>query len=137
MLRMTGELQGLDEALRYTAALVRLNRQYLRDAVEFILKELRDYAKIHAPFKDRTGNLRSSIQYEMDPSGAPSGVLMAGMEYAIWVELHDDLWVLQGAIDFYKPKIDQLFKGLIRIEQPDLDAEAKRAKAYYRELRGH
>lgn len=136
MLRITGSLDGLEEALRYTAAMVRLKEIKMRDAVQYVLTELRDYARRHAPFQDRTGNLRNSINYEMDPEPAASGVLMAGMEYAIWVELREGYWVLQGAIDFYKPKLDRLFAGLIRIEQPDLDAEAKRAKAYYRQLRG-
>lgn len=136
MFRLTGELEGMDEALRYTAAMARLSEINLRKAVDIILRELRDYARIHAPFTDRTGNLRGSIKYELDPSGKPAGVLMAGMEYAIWVELRDGYWVLQGAIDFYRPKIEELFAGLIRIEQPDLDQEAKRATAYYRQLRG-
>jgi len=56
--------------------------------------------------------------------------------YAIHVERLEGYWVLSGALDFYAPKIDELFAGRIRIEQPDLDAEAERAKAYYRDLRG-
>lgn len=136
MIRATGTLEGLDDALRYTAAMVRLNEIKMRDAVEYILRELRDYARINAPFTDRTGNLRNSIAYEMDPPPAASGTLLAGMAYAIFVERREGYWVLQGAIDFYAPKIDELFAGLIRIEQPDLDAEAARARAYYRELRG-
>lgn len=136
MLRITGELEGLDEALRYTAAFVRLNEVNLRDAVEYILRELRDYARLNAPFTDRTGNLRNSIAYEMDPEPVAAGTLMAGMVYAIHVERLEGYWVLSGALDFYAPKIDELFAGRIRIEQPDLDAEAERAKAYYRDLRG-
>ncbi len=136
MLRVTGELEGLDEALRYTAAFVRLNEVNLRDAVEYILRELRDYARLNAPFTDRTGNLRNSIAYEMDPEPVAAGTLMAGMVYAIHVERLEGYWVLSGALDFYAPKIDELFAGRIRIEQPDLDAEAERAKAYYRDLRG-
>ena len=136
MLRITGELEGLDEALRQTAAFVRLNEINMRDAVEYILQELRDYARLNAPFTDRTGNLRNSIAYEMDPDGKPAGTLMAGMVYAIHVERLEGYWVLSGALDFYAPKIDELFAGRIRIEQPDLDAEAERAKAYYRDLRG-
>lgn len=136
MLRITGELEGLDDALRYTAAFVRLNEVNLRDAVEYILRELRDYARLNAPFTDRTGNLRNSIAYEMDPEPVAAGTLMAGMVYAIHVERLEGYWVLSGALDFYAPKIDELFAGRIRIEQPDLDAEAERAKAYYRDLRG-
>lgn len=135
-MRISGSLEGLDEALRKTAALARVGQVKWRDAVEFVLRELRDYARQNAPFKDRTGNLRNSIDYEMDPGGAPSGTLFAGMRYAIFVERREGYWVLQGAIDFYRPKLDRLFKGLIRIETPDLEAEARKATIYYRELRG-
>jgi len=133
--RISGSLEGLNEALRKTAALARVGPMKWRDAVEFVLRELRDYARQHAPFKDRTGNLRNSIDFEMDPGGAPAGTLFAGMRYAIFVERRAGYWVLQGAIDFYRPKIDQIFKGLIRIETPDLEAEARKATIYYRELR--
>jgi len=135
MLRVTGELEGVDEALRYTAAFARLNELKMRDAVEYILRELRDYAKLHAPFTDRTGNLRNSIAYEMEPAPRAAGVLLAGMEYAIFVERLQGYWVLQGAIDFYAPKIDELFAGRIRIERPDVEKEAEKATAYYRDLR--
>src|SRR5690554_7911340 len=66
-LRITGTLVGLDEALRKTAALARVGQIKWRDAVEYVLQELRSYARRYAPFKDRTGNLRNSIDYEMAP----------------------------------------------------------------------
>lgn len=135
MLRVTGELQGLDEALRKTAALVGINEVKLRDAVQYILQELEGYAKRNAPFTDRTGNLRNSIAYQMDPPPAAAGTLLAGEKYGIFVERREGYWVLQGAIDFYAPIIDRLFAGRIRIERPDLEAEAARATAYYRYLR--
>lgn len=92
MIRMTGELEGVDKALRQMAALVRLNEARMRDAVEYILRELRDYARKHAPFTDRTGNLRNSIAYEMDKGGGAAGTLLAGTEYAIYVERLEGFW---------------------------------------------
>lgn len=43
---------------------------------------------------------------------------------------------MQGAIDFYEPKLTQLFRGRIQISEPDLEREARKATVYYRELRG-
>lgn len=134
-MRLTGELRGLDEALRKTAALARIGEVKWRTAVEYVLRELRDYARLHAPFTDRTGNLRNSIAYEMDPGGRPAGTLLAGMKYGIFVERREGYWVLQGAIDFYRPKLDEIFRGRIRIEEPDLEKAAREATIYYRELR--
>jgi len=135
MIRASGELEGLEDAMQALATMVRVQEQKLRDAVEYVLREMRDYARRNAPFRDRTGNLRNSIDYEMDPPPAAAGHLIAGMEYAIWVEVREGYWVLSGAIDFFAPLIDRLFEGRIRIEQPDLDAEVRRARAYYRQLR--
>jgi len=113
-------LEGAEQALRSLDRLVELNHIKMRDAVEYILSEMRDYAKAHAPFRDITGNLRNSIQYEMDPGGKPAGTLYAGMEYAIYVELRDGYWVLQGAIDFFEPVVRRVFKDKITIQRQEL-----------------
>ena len=135
-LRITGTLSGLDEALRKTAAMARVGRKKWRDAVEYVLKELRSYARANAPFRDRTGRLRRSIDYEMAPGGEPAGTLYAGELYGIFVERREGYWVLQGAIDFYEPKLQEIFQGQIQITEPDLAREAQQATVYYRELRG-
>lgn len=92
-LRITGTLVGLDEALRKTAALARVGQIKWRDAVEYVLQELRSYARRYAPFKDRTGNLRNSIDYEMAPGGEPAGTLFAGELYGIFVERREGYWL--------------------------------------------
>lgn len=135
-LRITGTLSGLDEALRKTEALALVGRRKWRDAVEYVLKQLRSYARANAPFKDRTGRLRRSIDYEMAPGGEPAGTLYAGELYGIFVERREGYWVLQGAIDFYEPKLQEIFRGQIQITEPDLAREARKATVYYRELRG-
>lgn len=116
-------LEGADLALEKIARLVELNAVKTRDAVLSILTAMRDYAKDYAPFTDRTGNLRNSIQFEMDPNGLPAGTLYAGMEYAVYVEFRDGYWVLQGAIDYYEPIINKLFSGLIKVDRQELDAK--------------
>ena len=92
-MRISGSLEGLDEALRKTAALARVGPMKWRDAVELVLRELRDYARQHAPFTDRTGNLRNSIDYEMDPGGEPAGTLFAGELYGVFVERREGYWL--------------------------------------------
>lgn len=135
-MRMTGTREGVDEALSFLRDFYKMETMKQRQAIEYILRELRDYARLHAPFTDRTGNLRNSIDYELDPEPALSGTLFAGQMYGIFVERLEGYWVLQGAIDFYEPKLDRLFAGRLKIERPDLEREAERATLYYRRLRG-
>ena len=134
-MRMTGTREGVDEALSFLRDFYKMETVKQRQAIEYILRELRDYARLHAPFTDRTGNLRNSIDFELDPEPALSGTLFAGQMYGIFVERLEGYWVLQGAIDFYEPKLDRLFAGRLKIERPDLEREAKRATLYYRRLR--
>src|SRR5690606_677957 len=133
---MTGTREGVDEALSFLRDFYKMETVKQRQAIEYILRELRDYARLHAPFTDRTGNLRNSIDFELDPEPALSGTLFAGQMYGIFVERLEGYWVLQGAIDFYEPKLDRLFAGRLKIERPDLEREAERATLYYRRLRG-
>ena len=116
-------LEGVNETLEFLARMVDQQPQQMRKAVENILRLMRDYAKDFAPFKDRTGNLRNSIQYEMDEGGTPAGTLYAGMNYAIYVELRDGYWVLQGAIDYFEPLVNELFKGAIQVDSQMLKAK--------------
>lgn len=118
-------LDGAMEALAGLDRLVRHSERGARAAIEQILSKMRDYAKDNAPFTDRTGNLRNSIQYEMDADGSAGGTLYAGMEYAIYVELRDGYWVLQGAIDYFEPAIEKTFKGHLKVSKDMLSAKFK------------
>jgi len=113
-------LEGAKEALAGLDRLVAHSERGARQAVQIVLSKMQAYAKNNAPFQDRTGNLRNSIQYEMDPGGKPAGTLYAGMEYAIWVELREGYWVLQGAIDAFEPVIQKVFKDKIKIQRQEL-----------------
>ena len=113
-------LEGAKEALAGLDRLVAHSERGARRAVQIVLSKMQAYAKNNAPFQDRTGNLRNSIQYEMDPGGKPAGTLYAGMEYAIWVELREGYWVLQGAIDAFEPVIRKVFKDKIKIQRQEL-----------------
>ena len=113
-------LEGAKEALAGLDRLVAHSERGARQAVQIVLSKMQAYAKNNAPFQDRTGNLRNSIQYEMDPGGKPAGTLYAGMEYAIYVELRDGYWVLQGAIDFFEPVVRRVFKDKITIQRQEL-----------------
>ena len=60
-------LEGAMEALAGLDRLVQHSERGARTAVQIVLSKMQEYAKNNAPFQDRTGNLRNSIQYEMDP----------------------------------------------------------------------
>jgi len=116
-------LDGAMEALAGLDRLVRHSERGAKIAIEQVLSKMRDYAKDNAPFTDRTGNLRNSIQYEMDPEGKPAGVLYAGMNYAIYVELREGYWVLQGAIDYFEPAIKDVFKDTLQVSKEMLQGK--------------
>lgn len=116
-------LDGAMEALAGLDRLVQHSERGARTAVQIVLSKMQEYAKNNAPFKDRTGNLRNSIQYEMDPGGKPAGVLYAGMNYAIYVELREGYWVLQGAIDYFEPAIKDVFKDNLQVSKEMLQGK--------------
>jgi len=93
----------------------------LRDAVEYILVQMMNYVKLYGPWKDRTTNLRNSIQYMMDSDGSPAGTLIAGTDYAIHVENKAGYWVLSGAIDYFEPMIEEIFADKIVIVRGEMD----------------
>lgn len=82
-------LEGWDEVKRNLEHAHREMVQRAGDAAGEIADLLESYAKANAPFRDRTANLRQSI----DGTWAQIGrdvfrvVLSAGMEYAAFVEL--------------------------------------------------
>jgi hypothetical protein len=118
-------LEGAMEALAGLDRLVQRSERGARTAVQIVLSKMQEYAKNNAPFQDRTGNLRNSIQYEMDPGGKPAGVLYAGMNYAIYVELREGYWVLQGAIDYFEPAIKNVFKDNLQVSTDMLQGKFK------------
>ena len=117
-------LDGAMEALAGLDRLVQHSERGAKIAIEQVLSKMRDYAKDNAPFTDRTGNLRNSIQYEMDPEGKPAGVLYAGMNYAIYVELRDGYWVLQGAMITLNQQSD-VFKDTLKVSKEMLQGKFK------------
>lgn len=82
-------VEGLDRVLgnlhRYEAETI----QKAADAAGEIAELLEAYAKTNAPFTDRTGNLRASIDgtWSQVRGDVFRVVLSAGMEYAQFVEL--------------------------------------------------
>lgn len=110
-------------------------------------------------FEDHTGNLRNSISVnfglmqEWPANTAPSvlrglarqneipmldisgdnyyGYLSAGMEYAIYVELLEGFWVIQGTVDVFAPLIEQYLADHLAVEKLDLAALEQIAGAQY------
>ena len=153
----SADLEGVEETLEKISKFVIAEKRALEEALEYILKNMVNYAKNNAPFNDRTGNLRNSISANVeemrdwnsdtDPAVLRSkaaeleepvirvsgddyeAVFSAGMEYSIWVELKSGYWVIQGAIDKIEPLIAQYFAGYLAVEKIDLEFEASIAYA--------
>jgi hypothetical protein len=145
-------LVGVEESLAALAKFVDSEERALQDVVEYILRQMCNYVKQNGPWKDHTSNLRNSISINMEtmtewPAGTPEevlkslvsknetpvieiqgddyfGCLSAGMEYAVWVELKDGYWVLQGAIDKFEPLMEKYFADKMQVDKLDLIAAA-------------
>jgi hypothetical protein len=106
----------------------------MRVALDAVLIEMANYIKEDSGnWTDRTGNLRNSINIASDESQVPSvkssdksisqaplrheaaawvdggktlrGVVYAGMEYALYVELKEGHWVISGAFAHFENMI--------------------------------
>lgn len=141
-------LAGVEETLAMMARLVEAEERALKEALEWILRQMRNYVVQNGPWKDHTSNLRNSISINMDtmrewPEDTPAaaiqalvaeneqpvirvegddftGCLSAGMEYAIWIETTEGYWVLTGAIDKFEPLIEKYFADKMAVDKLDL-----------------
>lgn len=144
-------LLGVEESLAALAKFTENEERALKDALEWILREMCNYVKQNGPWKDHTSNLRNSISVNMDTmrewqADTPAetlralvsqnetpviqvqgddfvGCLSAGMEYAIYVELKG-FWVLTGAIDRFEPLLEKYFAGKMSVDKLDLEETA-------------
>src|SRR3989339_1491261 len=109
-------------------------RKKLENALNAVMTEMVNYIKESQVWEDRTGNLRNSISYvpafwgrsedvsvssmglvngrkdTLSASGADegdtlTGIIYAGMEYAIYVEYSPGRWVISGAFSQYPNQI--------------------------------
>ena len=149
-MEMSVELRGVEESFENMARLVAAEEKAIEDALEFVLRKMCNYAKSKegGNYKDHTSNLRNSISVNIEtmkeyPADTDLsvleglvnqnetpvikvegdeyyGVLSAGMEYAIWVELTSGYRVLQGAIDKFEPLIERYLADKISVEKLDL-----------------
>lgn len=146
---MSDGLQGFTEAMKTMDKLVQVGTLKMEQVLEYALREMCNYAKRNAPFEDQTANLRNSIginfthlkewkasdgqiaelralRQEMEQPVLEHegdkvwGYLYAGMEYSIHVERLDGFWVLEGAINFYEPQLQRMFRDKLRFNRSDL-----------------
>jgi hypothetical protein len=108
-------------------------REALRRALDAVLITMANFIKENkSNWKDQTGNLRNSINItgaeesipeyrasekpkalpplrnagaQWTAEGALVGILYAGMEYALYVELKEGHWVISGAFAEYEDKV--------------------------------
>lgn len=146
---MSDALEGFTEAMKTFDRLVTVGTAKMEQALEYALREMCNYAKTQGPWEDQTANLRNSIginftqmkvwkaseseiaelkalKSEMETPVLEHqgrnvwGYIYAGMEYAIHVERLEGYFVLQGAINFYEPKLMEIFKKKLQIQRSDL-----------------
>lgn len=156
-------LDGIEEALEALDRFAEAEERALRDAMEYILREMCNYAKQYGPYTDHTANLRNSISVNMDtmrewPTDTPAEVLKAlvsqnetpviqikgndfvgclscGMVYGVFVETKG-YWVITGAIDHFVPLIEKYFADKMAVEKLDLEQAASVAYIKYQERKG-
>ncbi len=82
-------LEGLSAVLQNIEAQKQRQVRGMAMAAGEICQLLQSYAKANAPFTDRTGNLRNSINADIEAisTDAVTMILQANMEYAPYVEL--------------------------------------------------
>lgn len=123
----SGAVKGLASAIAKTEA-VRIGvGEAQRMVMSFVLSNLVNYAKLRAPFTDRTGNLRASISWKilergvLSGTGTPGsgivGIFYAGMHYAVHVEVKDGYWVLSGAMKDLEPLIGEMLGKNLRTKK--------------------
>ena len=158
-MKVDSGFDGVEQSLNALSKFLGAVDRAAKDALEYVLREMCNYVKQNGPWKDRSGNLRNSISINMDtmrewPKDTPPstlaslvnqnetpvvrvegdgyvGVLSAGMEYAIWVELKDGYWVLQGAIDHFEPLMAKYLADRMSIDKLDLEEAATIAYLKY------
>jgi len=132
-------LTGFKESMATLQNMKRQGDQKMQLMIERALREIAKYAKQNGPWEDQTGNLRNSIginyplmqtwraaDHKIEELKAQEaqfmtpvlekegtkvwGYIYAGMEYAIHVERLDGYWVLEGALNYFKPLLENIFK---------------------------
>ena len=144
-MEIDAELEGFESTLKQLNDFVDDEERAIKDAMEFIVREIVNVAKNTGNYTDRTGNLRNSISCNIetmqeypadtDPSVLESkvsenetpvielkgdnykGVVSVGMSYGKHVENKQGYAVIQQAIDAVEPMIDEIFASKIKVSQ--------------------
>ena len=141
------ELQRVEETLKMTQRFLKAEERAVKEAMEYILRQMINYAKSQAGgnYQDRTANLRNSLSINIkdmrtyDKDTSPQllqskirelenpvieikgddyqGAISAGMEYAIFVELKSGYTVLQGSVDRFEPLIEKYLGDYLRVDK--------------------
>ncbi|MDI6872147.1 MAG: hypothetical protein QME79_12545 [Bacillota bacterium] len=123
---MSGEIEveGLGETLANLDRFVQVLEEELTQAVQFCVDLVVNDARSTDAFHDRTGNLRNSIQGEVEriAEGVIEGVVWPGMEYGKYLELGTSKMAPHS---FLGPALEKNYDRIVRT----LAAAVERAKA--------
>ena len=131
------KITGLNEFKYHIREFSEKQKTRLKMALDSVLIDIVNYIKNSGQWIDRTSNLRNSVGYAAGESDVPtfkaskttqsynvlnlgggsqwdgnilSGVVFAGMEYAIYVEFKEGHWVLSGGFNEFRPKVMELLR---------------------------
>jgi hypothetical protein len=141
-MKIESGLLGVEESIRALENFLNEEERAVKEALEYILRQMCKYVKDNGPWRDHSTNLRNSISINMDtmkeyqadtPPGTLkslisqnetpilrvegdgyTGCISAGMEYAIWVELKDG----------FEPLIEKYFADRMSVDKLDLEEAA-------------
>lgn len=123
---MSGEIdvEGVVAVLGNLERLGDVLEEELTSAMQFCVDLVVNDARQTDAFHDRTGNLRNSIQGEVEQIALDilEGVAWAGMEYGKWVELGTSRMAPHA---FLGPALEKNFEQIVK----ELTAAVERAKA--------
>jgi hypothetical protein len=152
-MKIESGLLGVEESIKALENFLNEEERAVKDALEYILRQMCKYVKDNGPWRDHTSNLRNSIsvnmelmkEWESSPTKIQAlealkeqnetpvvrvegddytGCISVGMEYAIWIETKSGYWVLSGAIDKFEPLMEKYFSDRMSVDKLDLEEAA-------------
>lgn len=116
------KITGIDKMQTTMTAIGEEHKHKLKLALDSVLIDIVNWIKQNhqdlGGWKDVTGNLNNSINnVESSWNGdSLAGIVFAGMEYAIYVELKEGHWVLSGGFSEFRPKIMAMLAERVKLQ---------------------
>jgi hypothetical protein len=116
------KITGIDKMQATIAGIGEEHKHKLKLALDSVLIEIVSWIKNNhdslGGWKTQSGALNNSIsQVESSWIGdVLTGIVFAGMEYAVYVEFKEGHWVLSGGFSEYRPKIMDMIAERVKLQ---------------------